>query len=52
MVTIVDLNEEAGEALVAELGGGTKFVRADVTSVDEVATAVSLAGRTLRSGSR
>lgn len=43
-VTIVDLNEEAGEGLVSELGGGTKFVRADVTSVEEVATAVTLAG--------
>ncbi len=43
-VTIVDLNEEAGEALSSELGGGTQFVRADVTSVDEIATAVSLAG--------
>lgn len=43
-VTIVDLNEDAGEALVAELGGGARFVKADVTNVEEVALAVTLAG--------
>lgn len=42
-VTIVDLNESLGEVLVSELGGGTKFVAADVTDVDDVAEAVGLA---------
>lgn len=43
-VTIVDLNEDAGDALVAQLGGGAQFVRADVTSVEDVAAAVGRAG--------
>ncbi len=43
VVTIVDLQQEAGEAMAAELGGGARFVRADVTDADEVAEAVSLA---------
>jgi NAD(P)-dependent dehydrogenase (short-subunit alcohol dehydrogenase family) len=43
-VTVVDLNEEAGDALATELGGEARFVKADVTNVDEVATAVRLAG--------
>ena len=43
-VTLIDLNEDAGEALATELGGGTRFVRADVTSVEDIASAVSLAG--------
>lgn len=42
-VTVLDVQEEAGAALAAELGGGAKFVRTDVTSSDEVAAAVSLA---------
>lgn len=43
-VTILDLQEEKGEALAAELGGGTKFVMTDITDPDQVATAVELAG--------
>lgn len=42
-VTVVDLQEDRGEALVAELGGGSRFVVADVTNADQVAAAVSLA---------
>ncbi len=44
IVTIVDLQQQAGEAMAAELGGGARFVRADVTDAGEVAEAVSLAG--------
>ncbi|MEX5718142.1 SDR family NAD(P)-dependent oxidoreductase [Geodermatophilus maliterrae] len=40
-VTIVDLNEERGNALAAELGGATTFVRTDVTDEDQVAAAVA-----------
>lgn len=43
VVTLVDLNEEAGDAKAAELGGSTRFVRADVTDPGAVATALSLA---------
>ena len=43
VVTIVDLNAEAGEAKANELGRGTLFIRADVTDPDSVAEAVSLA---------
>ncbi len=43
-VTIADLNAEAGEALVAEIGG--KFVAADVTDPDAVGAAVELAAAT------
>jgi NAD(P)-dependent dehydrogenase (short-subunit alcohol dehydrogenase family) len=43
-VTIIDLNEQAGEALATSIGGGTRFVKADVTSPEEIANAVSLAG--------
>ena len=42
-VVIADLNETAGPALVAELGDNTRFVRCDVTSGDEVQTAVNTA---------
>lgn len=42
-VTIVDLNEEAGERQAGELGGSALFVRADVTSATDVANAVELA---------
>lgn len=39
---IVDMNEERGAALASELGADTaRFVRADVTSPDEVAAAIS-----------
>ena len=40
-VTVADLNEEAGQALAAELSG--TFVRADVTAEAEVETAVAAA---------
>ena len=40
-VTIVDLNEERGNALAAELGGHTTFVRTDVTDEAQVAAAVA-----------
>lgn len=42
-VTVVDLNEASGELLVSQLGGGARFVPADVTDVDQVAEAVALA---------
>jgi NAD(P)-dependent dehydrogenase (short-subunit alcohol dehydrogenase family) len=38
-VTVADLNEEAGQALAAELAGG--FVRADVTDEAELGSAVA-----------
>jgi NAD(P)-dependent dehydrogenase (short-subunit alcohol dehydrogenase family) len=44
IVTLIDLNMEAGEAKMAELGKGTRFVQADVTDPDAVAEAISLAG--------
>jgi NAD(P)-dependent dehydrogenase (short-subunit alcohol dehydrogenase family) len=40
-VTIVDLNEERGKALAAELGGHTTFVRTDVTDEAQVAAAIA-----------
>jgi NAD(P)-dependent dehydrogenase (short-subunit alcohol dehydrogenase family) len=43
-VTIIDLNEQAGEELAASIGGGTRFIRADVTSPEEISEAVALAG--------
>jgi NAD(P)-dependent dehydrogenase (short-subunit alcohol dehydrogenase family) len=43
VVTIVDLNAEAGEAKANEMGRGTRFVRADVTDPDSVAAAISSA---------
>lgn len=42
-VVIADLNESAGQALVAELGDSVRFVRCDVTSGDEVQAAVEMA---------
>ncbi|MBH0086474.1 SDR family NAD(P)-dependent oxidoreductase [Psychrobacter sp. SCQQ22] len=42
-VVIADLNESAGQSLVAELGGNARFVRCDVTSGDEVQAAVDMA---------
>lgn len=42
-VTIIDLNRDAGDALAAELGGSSAFVRGDVTDVDDIAQAVSVA---------
>jgi NAD(P)-dependent dehydrogenase (short-subunit alcohol dehydrogenase family) len=42
-VTIADLNEEQGAALAQELGDGARFVKADVTSENEVQAAVAAA---------
>jgi len=42
-VVIADLNENAGQALVAELGDSTRFVRCDITNGDEVQSAVEMA---------
>ncbi|MBF2719620.1 SDR family NAD(P)-dependent oxidoreductase [Psychrobacter sp. NG254] len=42
-VVIADLNESAGQALVAELGDGARFVRCDITNGDEVQSAVKMA---------
>ncbi|MBH0006870.1 SDR family NAD(P)-dependent oxidoreductase [Psychrobacter sp. SWN149] len=42
-VVIADLNESAGQALVAELGDNARFVRCDITNGDEVQTAVEVA---------
>jgi NAD(P)-dependent dehydrogenase (short-subunit alcohol dehydrogenase family) len=40
---IADVNEEAGQALAAELGSAVRFVRTDVTDEASVQTAVSTA---------
>lgn len=40
-VTVLDLNEERGAALAAELGGHTTFVRTDVTDESQVAAAIA-----------
>src|SRR4051812_25794404 len=40
-VTILDLQEERGQALAAELGGHTTFVRTDVTDEASVQAAVA-----------
>ncbi|WP_296211726.1 SDR family NAD(P)-dependent oxidoreductase [Psychrobacter sp. UBA3480] len=42
-VVIADLNESAGQALVAELGNSARFVRCDITNGDEVQAAVEMA---------
>lgn len=42
-VIIADLNADAGQALVSELGENVRFVRCDVTSGDDVQAAVDLA---------
>ncbi|MEZ7518746.1 SDR family NAD(P)-dependent oxidoreductase [Psychrobacter sp. NPDC078370] len=42
-VIIADLNESAGQALVAELGDSARFVRCDITNGDEVQSAVEMA---------
>ncbi|MHB1785704.1 MAG: SDR family NAD(P)-dependent oxidoreductase [Acidimicrobiales bacterium] len=42
--TILDRDEAKGEALASELGGGTKFVLADVTDPETVMSGVALAG--------
>jgi NAD(P)-dependent dehydrogenase (short-subunit alcohol dehydrogenase family) len=41
--TIIDVNEEAGSALAAELGDAVRFVRADVADEGEVRAAVEAA---------
>jgi NAD(P)-dependent dehydrogenase (short-subunit alcohol dehydrogenase family) len=46
-VTILDFNGDRGDALAKELGGATKFVKADVTNAEQVAEAVSVAGEDL-----
>lgn len=43
LVTLADLNREAGTAKASELGKGTQFVLTDVTDPDAVAEAVALA---------
>jgi NAD(P)-dependent dehydrogenase (short-subunit alcohol dehydrogenase family) len=43
VVTILDFNGEKGEALAKQLGGATRFVKADVTDPEQVAEAVGLA---------
>jgi NAD(P)-dependent dehydrogenase (short-subunit alcohol dehydrogenase family) len=45
-VVILDLQVSRGEALAAELGDGVRFVAADVTSEDEVRTALDVAEAT------
>ena len=50
-VTILDLQEDRGQALAAELGGDTTFVRTDVTDGPSVEAAIAAAtgkGRPLR----
>jgi len=42
-VVIADLNETAGQSLVAELGDSARFVRCDITNGDEVQSAVEMA---------
>lgn len=42
-VVIADLNEAAGQALVAELGDSARFVRCDITNGHEVQSAVEMA---------
>jgi 3-hydroxyacyl-CoA dehydrogenase/3-hydroxy-2-methylbutyryl-CoA dehydrogenase len=42
-VVIADLNEQRGEALAAELGAPSRFVRVDVSDPDEVQRAVAAA---------
>jgi NAD(P)-dependent dehydrogenase (short-subunit alcohol dehydrogenase family) len=46
-VTVLDMNAAKGDALAAELGGGTRFVAADVTDAEQVEQAVALAGEDL-----
>lgn len=42
-VIVADIQDEAGAALVAELGGAARFVHTDVSNEDDVAAAVELA---------
>ena len=43
VVTLIDLNVEAGRSKAEELGRGARFVAADVADTDAVANAISLA---------
>jgi NAD(P)-dependent dehydrogenase (short-subunit alcohol dehydrogenase family) len=45
-VTIADLDQSRGDALVRELGGGAQFVRTDVTDPDQAGAAVDAAAGT------
>ena len=42
-VVLVDVNEDAGAAIAAELGGAARFIRADVTSEADGAQAIGYA---------
>ncbi len=42
-VTLIDLNDAAGEAMASKLGGATQYVHADVTDPDAIFEALSLA---------
>jgi NAD(P)-dependent dehydrogenase (short-subunit alcohol dehydrogenase family) len=42
-IVIMDVNTETGEQMVAELGSQARFVKADVTSEDDVQHAVNIA---------
>lgn len=42
-VVVADLNESAGQALVDELGDNVRFVRCDITSGDDVQSAIDVA---------
>lgn len=42
-VVVADLNESTGQALVDELGDNVRFVRCDITSGDDVQSAVDVA---------
>ncbi|MDA0338490.1 MAG: glucose 1-dehydrogenase [Proteobacteria bacterium] len=42
-VIIADIQDEAGQALVAELGNAARFVHCDVTSEDDISNAVDTA---------
>ena len=50
-VVIAELNETAGQALVAELGESARFVRCDITNGDEVQAAVEMAEEAFCAGS-
>ncbi len=43
-VTIIDLNDRAGEALADSIGGDARFINTDATSAEDIAEAVALAG--------
>ncbi len=43
LVVVADLQDEAGRALVDELGGAARFAHCDVTNEDQIAAAVDLA---------